>query len=406
MAAGPNSLSIITTSKQTMPSTADPNLFSPDDITTALSVEPSNNTNTVPLTTQPDDFRALDLFSDFFAIDQNISYLSLSAGNANVNQHITDHTFTTQIPAVTQPPNSPVTTPVVNLPRRALFRASYSDLSHHQRHRRRDGSNLISFNLRSTFQHSKRVKPATLLLTFLRDDKIAQHYNQRNGKLLKVENTIHSSLNNWHDKRKVSYIPYMDLYHTNIFENAPPPLSIDDGCMLLEDYMVIKPGCQVTILLPKNHFMLKSTSFRARGLQNLFKTAIRFNPFAPLQFQRTVYFAIKATVRSNVFCDDLTNGIKTQHETKQLMLKSSGAGITFSIKFGTGARDIDHVCLFYSNFIQHPLDIMFWTASSNRSPSARIMQLKKTSHNHMQALYLYILNVADHQSFAHISFII
>jgi len=364
-----------------MPSTAHPNVLSPDDITTALPIEPSNNTNAVPLITQPDDFCALDLLTEAIAIDQN-NFLSPSAENANVNLHYTDHTFTNQIPAVTQPPNSPVTTPVVTSPRRALFRPSYTDLSHDQRHRKRDGSNLIISNQRTTFQHSKRVEPATSLLTFLRDGKITQLYNERNGKPLNVDKIIRSSLNNWHDKRKISYIPYMDLYFANIFENAPPSLSIDDGRLLLEDYMILQPGSQVTILFSKNHSILTSTASKARGLQNLFKAAIRFNPFQPLQFQRTVYFAIKATVRSNVFCDDFTNGIKTQHETKQLLVKSSGAGIMFSIQFGSGENDIDNVCLFYSNFLDHPLDIMFWTASSNRSPAARNTQFKKTLHNH------------------------
>ena len=362
-----------------MPSTADPNLLTPDDITTALPIEPSNNTNTVPLITQPADFYALDLLTEAIAIDQN-NFLSPSTENADVNLHYTDHTFTNQIPAVTQSPNSPVTTPVVTSPRRALFRDRYTDISHDLRQRKRDGSNLILSNQRSTFQRSKRVEPATSLLTFLRHDKITQRYNERNGKPLSVDKTIRSSLNNWHIQRKMSYRPFSDI--TNIFENAPPSISIDDGRMLLEDYMILQPGCQVTILLTKNHSMLKSTATTARGLQTLFKAAIQFNPFKPVQFQCTVYFAIKATVQSNVFCDDFTNGIKTQHETNKLMLKYSGAGITFSIKFGSGVNDIDNVCLFYSNFLQHPLDIMFWTASSNRSPAARNTQFKKTLHNH------------------------
>jgi hypothetical protein len=43
--------------------------------------------------------------------------------------------------------------------------------------------------------------------------------------------------------------------------------------------MILQPGSQVTILFSKNHSILTSTASKARGLQNLFKAAIRFNPF-------------------------------------------------------------------------------------------------------------------------------
>jgi hypothetical protein len=90
--------------------------------------------------------------------------------------------------------------------RKSLF-TSFQDQN---KSRKRDGSNLVDYNKRSTKKKKVRVKPFTSICGFLRDDAIermVKELERKDGEMT-VHADIKSALTFWHNKRVVSYAPF------------------------------------------------------------------------------------------------------------------------------------------------------------------------------------------------------
>jgi hypothetical protein len=62
-------------------------------------------------------------------------------------------------------------------------------------------------------------------------------------------------------------------------------------------------------------------------------------------------------------------------------VKQGGNGITFEFQFGPDIQtNVDTACIFFSNLVEHPLDMMFWI--SNCQSGARMTMLKIALRNH------------------------
>ena len=71
-------------------------------------------------------------------------------------------------------------------------------------------------------------------------------------------------------------------------------------------------------------------------------------------------------------------------------MKQGGNGITFEFQFGSDIEtNVDTACIFFSNLVEHPLDMMFWT--SNRQSGGRMTMLKKALRNHKYVTLILIL---------------
>ena len=71
-------------------------------------------------------------------------------------------------------------------------------------------------------------------------------------------------------------------------------------------------------------------------------------------------------------------------------MKQGGNGITFEFQFGPDIQtNVDTACIFFSNLVEHPLDMMFWT--SNRQSGGRMTMLKKALRNHKYVTLILIL---------------
>ena len=68
-------------------------------------------------------------------------------------------------------------------------------------------------------------------------------------------------------------------------------------------------------------------------------------------------------------------------ECKRLCVKQHGHGITFEFQFGPDIENnVNKACIFFSNLVEHPLDMMFWI--SNRQSGTRMTMLKQLVRNH------------------------
>ena len=193
--------------------------------------------------------------------------------------------------------------------------------------------------------------------------------------------------------------------------------------MLLEDVLLLMPGQTVTLLISKSHSILTSSIARAKRLRELFKKTIQFNPLQPVQFGKNQIFSI--ATHGSFECAlhwckvefiphyhfgwifitiiELTNSLWLSlslpsfnplilvdypssqdgknlsiDDCKRSFVKQGGNGITFEFQFGPDIKsNVDTACIFFSNLVEHPFDMMFWI--SNRLSGGRMTMLKKAS---------------------------
>lgn len=142
---------------------------------------------------------------------------------------------------------------------------------------------------------------------------------------MSVSAEIKSAMAFWHNKRVVSYA--LDCIQG--LGEAPLPLMINNHHMLLEDYMMLKPGDEATCLINKWHPLVA----KKKGcLKDVFQEAIESNLLRPVQYSRMVYFTLKLVVHFNTNYVDFENGNLLQPELSERCTRLFGAGITFYFK--------------------------------------------------------------------------
>ena len=192
-------------------------------------------------------------------------------------------------------------------------------------HRKRDGSNLVDANKKAKKKKKIRVKPFTTICGFLRDSAIDDKQLELNSNKgnISMSSDIKSALTFWSNKRVASYAPFNGI---KALANAPPPLMMNDHCLLLEDYMMLKPGDEVMCLINKSHPLVAK---KKGSLKQVFEETMEHDPYQPVQYSRTVYFPLKLIVRSNINYDDFKDGNLEQSEIAKQCTKRYGGGITF-----------------------------------------------------------------------------
>ena len=90
------------------------------------------------------------------------------------------------------------------------------------------------------------------------------------------------------------------------FENSPCALYQDDGRMLLEDGMILKPRQTVACIISKNNYITASNHMKEKRIRDMFEDTMLYNPLKPVQFGRKLFFALSLKVRSNAHYSDFS----------------------------------------------------------------------------------------------------
>ena len=109
-------------------------------------------------------------------------------------------------------------------------------------------------------------------------------------------------MNNWIDKRGVLFAPFCDL--NSCFENSSRALYQDNGRILLEDVILLKPGKTVACIISDHRYILSRNQVKAKQMRDIFKDTMIYNPFKPVQFGRKIFFALSSKVHLNVHYTD------------------------------------------------------------------------------------------------------
>ena len=274
----------------------------------------------------------------------------------------------------------------------SLFEAS-------KKSKKRDGSNLVDANKNAKKKKKIRVKPFTAICGFLRESAIEVKLAELMAKKgsLNVSSDIKSALTSWHNKRVVSYAPFNKIHG---FATAPPPLMIDDHRLLLEDYMMLKPGDIVMCLISKTHPLLAK---KKGSLKDAFQETMEYDLYRPIQYSRTVFFPLKLVVRSNINFNDFEDGNLEQSDITERCTKQYGAGITFWFmrKSGIAAFERESHCIFFSNFLKYPKSILFFKRGY---PATRLVDVKNYLKNIRNMERVAAIFIVLQSEFVHVVF--
>ena len=210
-------------------------------------------------------------------------------------------------------------------------------------------------------------------MKFLRSDAIlkAKEVGVHGDLSSIVKVVLAGAMNNWSNPKPLSLGPFSDMAAQ--FANSDVALASDSLCMWLEDFMVLGSGSKVVILISIEHSIITSNSSAAKHLRKTFRSIMEANTYKCIQFKCSIYFAMHLNVCLNFMYNCLILGSDTQEETKKMMKKSSGAGITFE------ANDVHGVSLtfqvFFGNFLDHLKDMMFW--QRGYMPSSHLPLLRR-----------------------------
>jgi len=167
---------------------------------------------------------------------------------------------------------------------------------------------------------------------------------------------------------------------SDLFSSAPAALRNDSGRLWLEDFMMLRPEEEVILLITKNHPILMDKGKREAacvGLnRNKVESIICRNPIQPLQIGRSVYFAMRMKVRSNVHLNDFKAKNLTASEYVNLIKVETGAGLTFETDALSELKG-EHTLtftLFFLSLLDRPLDLMVW--KDKHQGGSRISMMK------------------------------
>ena len=243
--------------------------------------------------------------------------------------------------------------------------------------RKGNGVALRQKNYEASRLSLQRAFPFATLCTFLQDSNIDAKVEELRMKPISMSKSMGSAIKFWKRKKVKSYPVFMkDI--KSLLESAPHPLGPSGRRLFLEVYMMLEPGDEVICYITPSH-----PDFKSKGNQKLYLQACSADPFRPMILGDNVFFAIRLTVRSNALYDSFQNCVLTKEELKTRCTRVDGSGITF--EFRTDSRIVPK-CFKFCNFLENPLELMFW--QDDLQVAKRVTQLKLSLRNHRDQLRL------------------
>ena len=344
-----------------------------------------------------------------------------SSGSASSPISVDGDSFS-QIPVAETAFYDVVTTPEKGSPSRDDLR---SNLDAERASRKNDGRCLLDELAKMHKKQKKRMSPKNEICTFLRETLVNQRFNDfKSGKRTPgISSKIRNCMRNWNTD--VSPV-CADEVDSELFDDSTKDamcgggvsLGYEFGRLWLEDFVLLKPGDKVTMLVSSEHRFFKEGGKRVTlslGLNKSRVTAMmRANPLRPVRIGNTVYYALAMEVKSNAKRYDFENSNLDRAEASRALSVDQGGGVTFACNAldGNGNEYHHMFTVFYASLLVDPLEMMFWMAGN--SAGTRISSFKRTldkmtDHLRMHALvdvlkdYVYGDRLQSYAMYSHLS---
>ena len=217
----------------------------------------------------------------------------------------------------------------------------------------------------------KTVDPEKVILTFLRNEYVLINVNATNLKFVNKKGMF----GNWLIERQTSFRPFHTKDIDPILKAAPNVMSQNIHQLLLEHFMLLNPGDNVTCLIRSDHSFLTSP-----GL----KKQLAIEALHPVQHKKDVFFPFLFQVRTNPTRYNITT--KREIEIRRLC-KGTGAGSGGGIS-GTLVNGVTKEFEF-EQLLENPLHIMVLLNKHKYVNLAK--NVMGRFRNHRLTLYIFMM---------------
>ena len=151
-------------------------------------------------------------------------------------------------------------------------------------------------------------------------------------------------------------------------------LTPDHHCLLFEDFLTLRPGTDIALLLCYNHPILNDK----RTWMPIMRSVLVYNPIATRTIAGKQFFVFEEIVRSNHHADAFTNKMLTESKIERYCGLREGSAICLDIvSTHQDSRRLYTLDFFYHDFFSNIDTSQYWTIHSTRQLSL----IKKSYHN-------------------------